>query len=1642
MVTATDATAGCATTATVAITVNPLPVISSVTATPTSVCTNGSVSLTAASSNVVAGTVAIGTQSSTSITGGPYRSGAASDMKVQYLFTAAELQAANLHAGNITSIAFNVTSVGDASLPSFTIKMGNTSASALSSTFDASSLTTVFSPVSYTTTSGENTHTFTTPFVWNGTSNVIVQVCHGVSSGVSSSVVSLATATNTVTYSTATSACASATTGTLASARPVITFGGPVGTDLTGTLTWTWNPGNLSGSGVTATAQGTPGTQTFTVSATNPTTGCIKTATVDVVVGATLNLSAASVPASVCSGSNATLTATASGGGAPYSYSWKDANNTVLGTTVSISVSPTVTSVYTVTVTDNCGNSTSQNVTVTAIALPAVSINPAGSTNVCTSSQLLTGSTDAASPSYQWMVNATNIGSATSASYTAVAGGAFTLRVTDGVTGCINTSAASTLNFQLSPSAITMTPASATICLGATQSLAAAATVPTSLLTENFNTGAPLWTVTSLSATSAGVPITNVNWYNQAAGYTDASGSVTFSNFSVDGTPFAYANSDAGGSGSKTRTALTSPAFNTVGFTTATLTFKNLFRYWSTGDSLVAVQYTVDGTTWVNMKTYTSDQGTTTNSAQVATNESIALPAGALNQPTVRIRFNYVSTWGYVWIIDNVSLTGTAPAVQYAWSSAVGSGLSAGQQAASVANNNISVTPSVEGIYTLQVTASLSGSSCTTTNSMSLTVVRPSVVPTLINASASGSQCAGTNIILTQTGGSLGQGAYWQWYADAAFAQPVGGQLSSANAQITVTPTVTTTYYLRAEAGTAPCAILSGTASTTITVHTPTVAGTASSSQAICISAIPTALTLLGSNGSIQWQSSSDALFTSTTNLGTTATQSIAALGQTTYYRAIVNNGGCNALSSNTVTITVALYPAAFTLSGSGSYCNGVGRSITLSGSEIGISYQLKDNATNSNVGAPVAGTGSGLSFGTHGAGNYSVVGTNSTGCPTAQTGSAAIIDLGQFSAQISAQNNILCQSGSFTTIMISNGPANGSVSVTTNGVNAQTYSLDGTGSASFQTGTLTANSTYTITSVSNGTCATTTSISTTVYVGSLLANPNPSPTVCAGTSVTGQNFTGNFPNGTQYTWTASNGIAIGLPANSGTGTSLPVFTALNAGLTSISSDIMVRPILNIEGCSIATMAYKITVNPLPTVNGVGNQVVCAGSNTSAISFSGNFGGTVYSWTNSNTSIGLIAAGTGAIPAFVGTNNTGSTAITGTINVTPYYNSCAGVPASFTIQVKKSVISLSYQGSPYCQGGYAVPQQTGTAGGVYGATPVGLNISSVTGQVNLSLSTPGTYSISYTVSGSAAGCGGSAATSITILPKATVNTVGNPALCANNATATINFTGSALLYSWTNSNTAIGLAASGNGNISSFTALNSTAATISAQINVYPIGNGSSTCPGQPMSFHYTVYPRPTVNAVDPSVLNALCRGALTSPVTFTSGTPASTYTWTNSNNTIGLTPTSGTGGLPAFVAANPNVVTSGITNLSTINVRATANKCQGPVYSFVLTVGDCATQPGDTGGDANTSRTSMASQVVVGPNPTQNRVTVTYKGKDSGPFTVQLVSQFGQVIAKPVSFSGNSYTLDLTGLTPGVYVLQFVNPRTKETVQKQVIKL
>ena len=106
--------------------------------------------------------------------------------------------------------------------------------------------------------------------------------------------------------------------------------------------------------------------------------------------------------------------------------------------------------------------------------------------------------------------------------------------------------------------------------------------------------------------------------------------------------------------------------------------------------------------------------------------------------------------------------------------------------------------------------------------------------------------------------------------------------------------------------------------------------------------------------------------------------------------------------------------------------------------------------------------------------------------------------------------------------------------------------------------------------------------------------------------------------------------------------------------------------------------------------------------------------------------------------------------------------------------------TISYSAPEYCSNDTVIKTvtQTGTAGGNYYAVPAGLTINNITGAINSSTSTPGTYIVNYAIA-SVPGCTPFLATTtviITRLPVATFN-FGLLPYCQNGGTASPTFTG-------------------------------------------------------------------------------------------------------------------------------------------------------------------------------------------------------------------------------------------------------------------------
>ncbi|MBK7557948.1 MAG: hypothetical protein IPI54_06530 [Chitinophagaceae bacterium] len=375
--------------------------------------------------------------------------------------------------------------------------------------------------------------------------------------------------------------------------------------------------------------------------------------------------------------------------------------------------------------------------------------------------------------------------------------------------------------------------------------------------------------------------------------------------------------------------------------------------------------------------------------------------------------------------------------------------------------------------------------------------------------------------------------------------------------------------------------------------------------------------------------------------------------------------------------------------------CVGTTTTATFTGAVSGTVYNWTN--TNTNIGLGANGIGD-ISFTSTNAtvvpitGTITVTPTYTNGGTTCTGTPVSFTITVNPTPTVNAQANQTVCVGTTTTATFT-GSVSGTVYNWTNTNTNIGLGANGTGDISFTstnatavpiTGTITVTPAYT----NGGTTCTGTPVSFTITVNPTpTVNAQPNQTVCVGT-ITTATFTGAVA-GTIYNWTNTN-TNIGLGAS---GTGDISFTSTNATLVPITGTLTVTPAYTNGGttCTGTPVSFTITVNPTPTVNAVPNQSICPGALTAPVTFTGAIAGTVFNWTNNNTSIGLGASGTGNIAAFTGVNP-GTLPNVGTITVTPTYTtggvSCSGTPITFTITVtpNPSLVIVADPGTTICEG--------------------------------------------------------------------------------------------------------------------------------------------------------------------------------------------------------------------------------------------------------------------------------------------------------------------------------------------------------------------
>ena len=713
------------------------------------------------------------------------------------------------------------------------------------------------------------------------------------------------------------------------------------------------------------------------------------------------------------------------------------------------------------------------------------------------------------------------------------------------------------------------------------------------------------------------------------------------------------------------------------------------------------------------------------------------------------------------------------------------------------------------GSYTVVATNASTTGSCTNNMAFSANVfLNPTPASFTVTASALGYCAGGTGVHILLSGSVTG--TTYTLYNGATIVSSLSGTGSSLDFGL---QTAAGTYTVIATVLSTGCTLtMSGNPTIIINplpvAYTVVVAG----GGIYCAGGAGQVIGLSGSQPTVSYQLFRGGVAVGVPVSGTSSAISFPAQTLAGTYTIVGTNTGT--LCSNNMTGSAAIIinpaPTVYNVTGGGGYCaGGTGNHIGLTGSDLGINYQLMNGG--SSVGAPVAGSGGPIDFGSlTAAGTYTVVATNSsTGCTGAMSGSA-IITINP----LPPVNNVLptgsanfCSGG--TGIIIG---LNGSVTgINYNLYNGSTISgaaVAGTGSP-ITFAAATASGIYTVVATNSVTGC----ISTMTGSLSVTALPLPTPYnvtggggYCAGGTGVHVGLS-NSQSGKKYQLFNTSGPVTGALRN-GNGFSLDFGLQTVAGTyTIVATDTLTSCTNSMSG------SVTISINPLPTLyatGGGGNY--CTGSTGPHVTLSNSQTGILYQLFVGSAPTGAPVSGTGSLLDFgsqttsgtysiIATNTTtGCTSImtgTTTIGISP-------LPTPFTVT----------GGGNYCPGGSGslVGLSNSVAGTVYqlfkGSLSVGTAVSGSGAPISFGLQTAtGTYTVVAT--NLATGCSISMTGSVTVgiasLP-VVFNVTGTSNYCPGGSGSIVGLSGSAIgvTYQLFKGGVAVGAPFTGTGSALNF----------------------------------------------------------------------------------------------------------------------------------------------------------------------------------------------------------------------------------------------
>ena len=749
------------------------------------------------------------------------------------------------------------------------------------------------------------------------------------------------------------------------------------------------------------------------------------------------------------------------------------------------------------------------------------------------------------------------------------------------------------------------------------------------------------------------------------------------------------------------------------------------------------------------------------------------------------------------------------------------------------------------------------------------------------------------------------------------------------------------------DAGTATITYTDGdgcTVTTAVTVSGTPVLSSASGTD-------PT--TCSGNDGQISFSVTnvSDGTYTVTHSSGTfsasvvSGTATITGLSSGTYSNfSITNSNSCTGSSTLSVTLSDPTAPTFGTdLNSNDALC--AGESLTVAATGTGtITYQWYESSDNSTWSAISGATAS--TYAPTVSQYYKVVATDgTTNCTTTSTTANVIVNALPVLSSASSVNPTTCSG------------ADGQITFSVTNVADGTYTVSYTGgtfSATVSSGTATATGlaagTYANLSITNGnTCTGTSALSVTLTAPSsptaTVTSDDTDNTVCDGTTVT---LTATSGTGYSYQWHEGSAAISGA-------------TNISYGATT-SGDYKV--VVTASGCSTTSSVTTVVVNATPTISGT--ATVCVGS-TTTLTGSGTASSTT-PWASASPSVATVSS-TGVVTGVAA----GTSVITYTDN-----NGCS-VIETVTVTALDDA-TFSYAASAYCADGTDPTPTVTTSGGTFSAAS-GLSINTSTGVIDLSASTAGTYTVTYTTAGT---CPNTATASITV--NATPTITGTAAVCVGSTTTLTGSGTAASSTPWASATTSVAT-------VSSAGVVTGVAAGTS--VITYTDNNGCS------VTQTVTVNALPVTTITSSDADNTICSGESIT-LTADAGTTGYTFQWYK-DGTVIVGATSST-----YSATTTGTYTVAVTNNSTSCTATTSSADQVDVVVNALPV------------------LSSASSV----NPTtcsgaDGQITFSVTNVADGTYTV---SYTGGTFSATVS----SGTATATGLAAGTYAnLSITNGNT-----------